>query len=53
MSVEMEARTVPDFKAPIYGTIEYGGLEYAGTFMYSNSTVYLGYLVLKTSKFQD
>ena len=33
MSVEIEAHTVPDFKAPIYGIMEYEGLERAGTFM--------------------
>ena len=33
MLVEMEAHTVPDFKAPIYGIIEYKGLERAGAFM--------------------
>ena len=33
MSVEIEAHTVSDFKAPIYGIMEYEGLEYAGTFM--------------------
>ena len=33
MSVEIEAHTVPDFKAPIYGIMEYEGLEHAGTFM--------------------
>ena len=25
--------TVPDFKPPIYGVMEYKGLEHAGTFM--------------------
>ena len=32
MSVEIEAHTVPDFKAPIYGIMEYEGLEHADTF---------------------
>ena len=31
MSVEIEAHTVPDFKAPIYVIMEYQGLERAGT----------------------
>ena len=33
MSVEIEAHTVPDFKAPIYGIMQYEELERAGTFM--------------------
>ena len=33
MSVEIEAHTVPAFKAPIYGIMEYEGLERAFTFM--------------------
>ena len=33
MSVEIEAHTVPDFKAPMYGLMEYEELDYAGTFM--------------------
>ena len=33
MSVEIEAHTVPDFKAPIYGMMEYEGLDCAGTFI--------------------
>ena len=33
LSVEMEAHTVPDFKAPIYGIMDYEGLEHAGAFM--------------------
>ena len=33
MSVEIEANTVPDFKGPIYGTMDYKGLERAVTFM--------------------
>ena len=32
MSVEIEAHTVPNFKAPIYFIMEYEGLEHAGTF---------------------
>ena len=33
MSVEIEAHTIPDFKAPTYGIMEYKGLEHAGTVM--------------------
>ena len=33
MSVEIEAHTAPDFKAPIYGIMQYKELERAGTFM--------------------
>ena len=33
MPVEIEVHTVSHFKATIYGTIEYQGLERAGTFM--------------------
>ena len=34
MSVKIDAHTVPDFKAPIYGIMEYEGLERAGNFMW-------------------
>ena len=33
MLVEIEAHTVPDFKAPIYGIMQYEELERAGVFM--------------------
>ena len=35
MTLEIEAHTVPDFKAPtIYDIMEYEGLEPASTFMF-------------------
>ena len=33
MSIEIEAHTMPGFKASIYGIMEYQGLEHDGTFM--------------------
>ena len=33
MSIEIEAHTVPDFKAAINGIMGYEGLDHAGTFM--------------------
>ena len=33
MSVKIEAHTVSDFKAPIYGIMKYEGLDPAGTSM--------------------
>ena len=54
MLVEIDAHTVPDFKAPIYGIMQYKELYHAGTFCSKTALyMYLVYLVLKTGKFQD
>ena len=47
MPIEIEAHTVPHFKAPVNGKVERWGQEHAGTFTQQNGIVNLRGLVHK------